>query len=200
MGGVGSGRHWHYGAKEATNDYRHIDVRRWQKKGLLNLAQSFSWQWSRDGEVVGSIQVRSEVDHVILDYRYRSSGEEWKNERYPVQLDWTRCNLGGKRPWFRCPARRCGRRVAILYGGRIFACRHCYELAYPSQRESDYDRAARRADKIREKLGWEHGILNGEGLKPKGMHWRTFERLRWAHNSYVEQSLAGMALRYRIML
>ena len=25
-------------------------------------------------------------------------------------------------------------------------------------------------------MGWEPGILNGEGLKPKGMHWRTFER------------------------
>jgi hypothetical protein len=29
----------------------------------------------------------------------------------------------------------CGQRVAILYGGDIFACRHCYQLAYPSARE-----------------------------------------------------------------
>ncbi len=24
---------------------------------------------------------------------------------------------------------------------------------------------------------WEPGILNGHGGKPKGMHWRTYERL-----------------------
>jgi len=47
----------------------------------------------------------------------------------------------------------CGKRVAILYGGNTFICRHCRELAYPSQRETDYERAARRTNRIREKLG-----------------------------------------------
>jgi hypothetical protein len=28
---------------------------------------------------------------------------------------------------FICPAAGCGRRVAILYGGGNFACRHCYQ-------------------------------------------------------------------------
>jgi hypothetical protein len=37
--------------------------------------------------------------------------------------------------WFICPAVGCGRCVAILYGGGIFACRHCYRLAYASSRE-----------------------------------------------------------------
>ena len=36
---------------------------------------------------------------------------------------------------FICPAAGCGRRVAILYRGGIFACRHCYRLAYASSRE-----------------------------------------------------------------
>lgn len=64
-----------------------------------------------------------------------------------------------------------------LYGGRIFACRHCYDLAYPSQREAEFQRYQRRADKIRERLGWQVGFDSGWGPKPKGMHWRTFERL-----------------------
>jgi len=113
----------------------------------------------------------------LVDYRHRRGGEDWQDESYPVYLDWTTAHLDGKRTWFRCPADGCGQRVAILYGGGIFACRHCYQLTYPSQRNTDYDRMARRADRIRDKLGWEPGCLNGPGAKPKGMHWSTFERL-----------------------
>jgi len=200
MGGTGSGRRWHFGASDTTDDYRSIDVRRWRRDGLLDSHQSFGWQWSRHGEVVASIQVRTEPGRVILTYRHRSGGSDWQDESYAVYLDWTACHLGGQRPWFLCPGRCCGRRVAILYGGAIFACRHCYRLAYPSQRETDDDRAARRADRIRERLGWEPGILNGSGLKPKGMHWRTFEKLTAEHDAFVEESLAGMARRFGIKL
>ena len=35
MGGMGSGRHWYWGAKDTTDDYRSIDVRRWKRDGLL---------------------------------------------------------------------------------------------------------------------------------------------------------------------
>jgi hypothetical protein len=166
---------------------------------LLSPHQAFGWQWSRQGEVVASIQVRTEPGQVILSYRHRSSGGEWKEESYSVYLDWTACNFGGQRPWFLCPARGCGRRVAILYGGGIFACRHCYQLAYPSQRETWDDRAARKADRIRDKLGWEPGILNGNGWKPKGMHWNTFERLTAQHDAFVQTSLAGMAARLNML-
>lgn len=199
MGGMGSGRRWYYGANNTTSDYRSLDVRRWQRDGLLTPGRAFGWQWSRDGEVVASIQVRVETGRVYLIYRQRSGGD-WKDENYPVWLDWTPCNLGGQRPWFRCPARGCGRRVAILYGGGIFACRHCYRLAYPSQRETWDDRATRRADRIRARLGWEPGILNGEGLKPKGMHWRTFDKLVAEYDGHVAKSFSGMALRFGIKL
>ena len=119
----------------------------------------------------------------------------WEDESYPVHVDWTACNLGGQRPWFLCPARGCGRRVAILYGSGIFACRNCYQLAYPSQRETRDDRALRRADRIRAKSGWESGIGNGWGPKPKGMHWHTFDRLTAQHDAFVRISLAGLAAR-----
>ncbi len=132
MGGVGSGRHWHYGAKDTTEDYRAIDVRRWKRDGLLRPGHDFGWQWSRHGEVVASIRVRTERQRVILNYRQRNGGEDWKAENYPVYLGWTDCHFGGQRPWFLCPARGCGRLVALLYGGGIFACRHCYQLAYPA--------------------------------------------------------------------
>jgi len=198
MGGMGSGQRWHWGAKDTTDDYRSIDVRRWKRDGLLEPHQSFSWQWSRHGEIVASIRVRAEPGRVILTYRHRGGGEDWKDESHPVHLDWTACHLGGQRPWFLCPARGCGRRAAILYGGGIFACRHCYRLAYPSQRETWDDRALRRADRIRDKLEWEPGILNGNGWKPKGMHWSTFERLTAQHDAFVQTSLAGIAARLNL--
>ena len=47
--------------------------------------------------------------------------------------------------------------------------------------------------RIREKLRWKPGILNGNGWKPKGMHWNTFERLTAQHDAFVRDSLAGMA-------
>lgn len=199
MGGSGSGRQWYWGAKDTTDDYRCIDVRRWKRDGLLTPHQSFGWRWSRHGEVFASINVRTEPDRVILTYRHRSGDDDWKDEQYPVYLDRTACNLGGHRPWFLCPALGCGRRVAILYGGNIFACRHCYGLAYPSQREVLYDRAARRADRIREKLGWEPGIFNPEGWKPKGMHWKTFEQLCSKHDYFTRISLAGISAKLNLL-
>ena len=52
------------------------------------------------------------------------------------------------------------------------------------------------AEKIRARLGWEPGTLNGAGGKPKGVHWRTFERLRAEHGALIAASLAGMMPRF----
>ncbi len=61
-------------------------------------------------------------------------------------------------------------------GGRYFACRHCYRLAYSSEREAAHFRAMRRAQKIYTRLSGDPNCLDMPD-KPKGMHWRTFERL-----------------------
>ena len=109
-------------------------------------------------------------------------------KRYAVALEWTSCNYGGLRAWFRCPC--CSRRAAIIYGGAgQFACRQCHKLGYPCQLESPADRAARRADAIRRRLGWEAGILRGTGGKPKGMRWRTYDRLTAEHDTFVQVAL-----------
>jgi hypothetical protein len=45
-----------YGSgKDTTSAYRQLDVRRWQRDGLLVPGRRFSWQWSRDGEVIAWI-------------------------------------------------------------------------------------------------------------------------------------------------
>ena len=190
MGGFNSGRR---GGKDCTGDKLALDVRRLQRDGLLKPGLSFGWSWTRRGEKVGNIDIRTDTDRVILDYRQRPNGGEWQGMNYPVRLSWTPCNYGGRRAWWLCPAAGCGRRVAVLYGGAVFACRHCHRLAYRSQREAPDDRATRQADKLRDRLGWQAGILNGEGWKPKGMHWRTYERMKASHDEHVHRALAGMA-------
>jgi hypothetical protein len=112
------------------------------------------------------INLRTELDRVILSDRYRGSNGEGTSEEYPVWLDWTRCNYGGRRAWFQCPGRGCYRRVAVLYGGDVFAYRHCYQLRYESQHETAHSRALGRAQAIRVKLGGtrEENFL----LSPKG--------------------------------
>lgn len=198
MGGMGRGRYCYGGGSYTTADYRSIDVRRWKRDGLLEPHQSFYWQWFRHGEVIASIHVRTEQSRVILTYRQQKGDSDWKDESYPIYLGWSDCHLGGERPWFFCPVRCCGRRVAILYGGSIFACRQCLSLTYQSQRETRDDRAARRANWIRSKLEWKPGIFNGNGCKPKGMHWNTYERLTAQHDAFVQISLAGMAAQFHL--
>jgi len=127
--------------------------------------------------VTASVLVSSESDRVWLSYKHRHNGDPWKDEHYPIAIEHTPCYFGGSRPWFRCPANGCGRRVAILYGGSIFACRLCYNLAYDSQREAPHSRALSHAQAIRVKLGGTPNMFEPFPEKPKGMHWRTYARL-----------------------
>lgn len=197
MGGFGSGRKF---GTDCTEDCRSIDIRRWQREGYLTPGRYLDWQWLRNDEKVAAIGVKIETGQLRLIYSYRRNGGDWESLDYPVRLQTTSCNYGGERYWFTCPAVGCGRRVAVLYlGGKYFACRHCYRLTYKSQREMVDDRAARRADKIRDKLGWHRGIFNLPGDKQKGMHWKTYHRLRMTHDDYVDRALLGMAAKLGIL-
>jgi hypothetical protein len=85
----------------------------------------------------------------------------------------------------------------VIYGvSKYFGCRRCYALVYPSQKESPGDRAARKADRIRKRLGWPVGILNESLGKPKGMHWRTYWRLKRHHDTLVQVSFREMEARF----
>lgn len=188
MGGYFSGRR---GGKDCTDDMRQVDVRRLQREGYLKPGMAYGWQWTRHGDVQASINLSVKAHHVTFTYRHRTGGGDWQDVHCAVSLDRAPCTYGGTRTWWRCPC--CTRRVAILYIGKAPACRHCYRLAYRCEREDTDDRATRQADKLRERLGWEPGILHGNGPKPKGMHWRTFERLQAKHDALVQVSFSEMA-------
>lgn len=196
MGGYGSGRK--FGAN-VTEDYRHIDIRRWQREGLLKPGNGFDTTWSRNGEKIAGISVKVEAGRLRLINNFRKSeADEWESLDYPVKLQTTQCHYGGIRYWFTCPANGCGRRVAILYSaGKYFACRHCYQLAYQSQREDKGDRGHRGANKIRAKLGWQPGIANRPEGKPQGMHWRTYNRLMLKQLRYANDVHRGMIATFK---
>ncbi|MBM4208253.1 MAG: hypothetical protein FJ190_09655 [Gammaproteobacteria bacterium] len=191
MGGFGSGRKF---GTNVTENFLQIDIRRWQRDGLLFAGSHINWQWSRNSEKIASIAARVETGQLRLIYNYRAPGSEnWEPLDYPVRLQTTPCHYGGVRYWFTCPVVGCGRRVAILYsGGKYYACRHCYQLAYQSQREDKGDRGHRGANKIRARLGWQPGIANQNENKPKGMHWSTYNRLMLQQMRYADDVYRGM--------
>jgi len=186
-----------YGAKATVEGCRSIDILRWHRLGYLRSPRWFSWQWSCDGENTASIQVDTTIHRVTLKYRQRSYGEEWSDVSQDVPLDWTPCRFGGERPWFVCSVwkngRYCGRKVTKLYGaGRLFACRHCYGLAYASQQESARQHGLQKAQAIRQRLGGSASLMDAFPERPKGMHRRTYDRLQRRCESAESRSLMGM--------
>ena len=188
MGGLGSGRPSGSGRGTAEG-CRSIDVNRLHREGCLRPGWSGGWQWTREGEKVASINLRTEYDLLHLSYRWRIGDSPWEDVAETVRIVRVDCRFGGARPYFICPGIvngiACGRRVGKLYGpGRYYLCRHCYRLAHTSQSEGAWDRTLRRARKIRQRLGGSPSLATPIPLKPKGMWWRTYERLRRQSDLY----------------
>lgn len=170
MGRYGRGRAQTH---DSTDDYVRLDVRWLKRQSYLVAGSSGMVHWSRRGERFASVSFESGDGKITLRYKTRCRGGEWQDKHYPVTVEWMPCHFGGNRAWFRCPA--CGRRAAILYGAPVFACRHCLRLVYESQREAPYSRALSKAQGIHKRLGGT-GIVLDPVFKPKGMHWRTYNR------------------------
>jgi len=177
MGGSGSGSWYRWDSKTTTESQHRIDIRWLKKQGYLRPGNARLLSWSSRGEQTGSIRYRMEENRMILNYRHRPHGGEWEDVEQDISFDRTQCNYGGYRTWFLCP--RCWKRVALLYGaGKYFRCRHCCNLTYASQQESQPDRLMRKARKIRERLGASENLSESILFKPKNMHQKTFDRLR----------------------
>jgi hypothetical protein len=134
----------------------------------------------------------SRATAIYLDYTVTPPRDDEKRDiSYLVPIEYTDCNFGGSRPWFRCPpdAGGCGRRVGKLYlpiytDQDRFLCRECYDLGYRSSRTSgdDLKQAELRYRRAFAKADAEdrRPHPNGEPYfpdKPKGMHWDTFDDL-----------------------
>ena len=179
---------------------RSLDINRLHKTGCLSPGWSGGWQWTRDGEKVASINLHSEHDRLHLSYRVRIGGGEWEDIAETVRIVRVVCRLGGTRPYFICPGVvngiTCGRCVAKLHGpGRYFLCRHCYRLAHASQSEDGLDRMLRKANKIRQRLGGDPGMVMPFPQRPKGMWQKTYDRLR--EQVFEAEMIADEAIEFR---
>lgn len=131
-------------SKNEADDCKKIEVW-WLLRDIKERGgyKSTTVSWGENGSA-GSIGVKVSIwdEEKYVQFSYvqtdNQTGEK-KDFDYKVFLVETACHFGGTRYWFQCSlfksGKHCGRRVGVLYkGGDWFGCRHCYELAYSSQR------------------------------------------------------------------
>jgi hypothetical protein len=195
MGGYGSGRH---GWKIKVEETKRIDIRYLHKRGFLKPGTSTTLSWSIGDESAGSICIHAGDEELTLSYSKRINNEDWIPVRETIELDKTHCNYGGHRTWMVCP--RCRRRVAVLCSvNSVFRCRICLRLAYSSQGEGRHDRLLRQARKRRDRMNASHDLSEPVWRKPKGMHWKTFERLKDEADWYSDKALMVIAQKFGIV-
>lgn len=162
MGGFGSGRP---GWRPIGEHLLRLDVRQLQHRDCLRSGLTFSWRWSQGDEPAGTIRITTSAEFIRLVYSVTRDGQR-EDLDYPVYLDRTPCNYGGTRTWFLCP--RCGRRVAVLFAGRRFWCRHCHGVAYAVENEDKLSRMLRRSNKLRERVQAQAGMAYPVTFKTQG--------------------------------
>ena len=181
MGGYRSGRH---DGPPTVEDGLRLDINDLLRKGFIQpggyVAGTLQWTNRATGEEIASIAYEASVvdphDASVRD-KYNANGIP---QDYRVRLTNSPCHYGGARWWWRCPLS--GKRAAKLYlpvGASVFACRQCYGLAYQSQRETALDRSHRRLQRLCRRLGGEYEYLDQiPPTRPKGMHCKTYTRLK----------------------
>jgi hypothetical protein len=147
--------------------------------GCLRPNWSSTCQWTNGNEVASSINVHAEAERLDLSYKVRVGDGKWEDMVETIPLVHLRCRFGGSRVYFNCPGPKegseCGRRVTKLYlSHRYFLCRRCNQLAYASQYEQPWQRALRRVNTLKQRIGMDVGIGEPFPDKPKGMWVRTY--------------------------
>lgn len=125
---------------------------------------------------------------ISMNYQFKG-----KPYHYDVGITTSSCHYGNYRYWFICP--KCGKRVGVLYCAGLYVCRHCINANYATQLMQPIDKLFRKVEKIRHRLGWQAGIANGHGSRPKGMHRKTYDRLVSEHDRIADH-LLGLELEW----
>lgn len=133
-------------SRNEADDAKKISTSFLKKYGYFHGWKSGTITWTRSGawgEHKSSVGIEVSTlegdGYLRIEYTQTEQGGEKKSFDYKIPLTTTPCPYGGERYWFTCPWYKngvyCGRRVGTLYkDGDYFACRHCYELTYSSQK------------------------------------------------------------------
>jgi len=179
MGGPGSGRLFRFNTKPIIERQINIDIRWLKRQNGLIPGTKGTLSWSFQGNNKGALGYTITESCLILKYRYRGSGGAWEDVKQVIFFDQTPCNYGGHRKWFLCS--ECERRVENLYGlngaGKYFLCRDCHGLTYTSCNTHPTKRLFNKANRLKQKIGVEPGIMDLIPDKPKGMHRTTFDNI-----------------------
>lgn len=176
------GRGMRFDSKRTTNSCFSLDIHWLRTKGYIQKFGTTSgilnMRFRNSGRTFEAF-TKSNDKAIMLTYKH--NGEEMS---YCIPVTYSDCNYGGERPWFRCPNTNCNKRVGKLFmAGKYFLCRHCYNLAYETQNMSGPFRLLERAQNIRERLGAKSLDTTAPfPSKPKGMHWKTYYKLKNKHD------------------
>jgi hypothetical protein len=163
-----------------VESYWTLDVNQLSEKGCLRPGWSSTCQWINCNEVF-NIKLCAEADRLSLSYTLRVRDGKREDMVETIPIVHLQCRFGGSRAYFICPGpgdgSNCGRRtIKLNLSSRYFLCRHCNQLAYASQFEAPWQRARRRANKLKQRVGIDVEI--GDPFqKPKRMWTRTFDSL-----------------------
>lgn len=179
MGGYGSGNSGWRPHIESALAFDLATFKKYRPE-LAEIQMAGLWQWSSNSEAFAS-----------LNYQWRTG--EWdgelvftgKRNQEPfesrIRLEALPLNYGGKRWWMHCPySHRRGRKLYLFDGLDNFIHREAVhpKPTYASQRTSGTDRLINQRWAIRKKIGDDVSDLFDQLYKPKGMHWRTFEKYK----------------------
>jgi len=165
---MGRGEYYRHSSKRTTADFLSIKIADLYRYKAWSTGRHF-WSWKRNGERTGSVSFLVAEDRVTFQYSTKDSDGNSTGVDKAIRITTTDSNYGGKRKWFLCG---CGKRVGrIFFYGQHVACRHCFNLAYPTQNGDEIDRAWARIHRLEARLKDDH-------YRPKGMHWKTFRIIK----------------------
>lgn len=218
MGGYGSGKRVGSRQRPIKGESLRVSSTYLHQEDLIQRGQEFEKSSTltytsnrRKGKsTIGITTLPNEIqiDYTITDKR---SGDK-QEFSYSVTVEWTECNFGGYRPWFRCPSANCNERVEKLYkppNENYFACRHCHDISYHRCNISGKptDIAMYKKRRLADKLDEDEPDVR-VGLtppnKPKDMHWETYNDLydEWKywdkrHELFCRKKLEEFQEKYR---
>ena len=171
MGGMGSGGHNQRLCR--LEQCRKLDAAILQRRGLLRNGAEGTVQWTLPNGEQARIAIEGGQHSISLKYKAKmGTSDVWQlvSDYFPIA--WSPRHFGGAQAYLTCCA--CDRRARFLYFKTLrFRCRTCHGLVNTSSQERAGDRATRKNQKLRQKLGAPLGL--GDFVpRPKGMHRATY--------------------------